>query len=92
MASGNAVMERPEIWGELSGMGVRDITGLEMEAATIATVAETEQVPLFLIAKGVMDHAINKEDCGSSDGLTTPWPAAGRCSTCSSTKQRMRSP
>ena len=62
MATGNAVMARPEIWDELSGMGVRDITGLEMEAAAIATVAEQEQVPLFLIAKGVMDHAINKED------------------------------
>jgi nucleoside phosphorylase len=62
MASGNAVMERPEIWDELGNMGVRDITGLEMEAATIATVAEQEQIPLFLIAKGVMDHARNKED------------------------------
>ena len=62
MATGNVVMERPEIWDELSDMGVRDITGLEMEAAAIATVAETEQVPFCLIAKGVMDHAINKED------------------------------
>ena len=62
MATGNVVMERPEIWDELSGMGVRDITGLEMEAAAIATVAETEQVPFFLVAKGVMDHAINKDD------------------------------
>src|SRR6266566_5195456 len=62
MATGNVVMERPEIWDELSGMGVRDIAGLEMEAAAIATVAEQEQVPLFLIAKGVMDHASNKED------------------------------
>ena len=39
MATGNAVMERPEIWDELGDMGVRDITGLEMEAAAIATVA-----------------------------------------------------
>jgi nucleoside phosphorylase len=62
MASGSVVMERPEIWDELSGMGVRDITGLEMEAAAIATVAQTEQVPLFLVAKGVMDHASNKDD------------------------------
>jgi len=62
MATGNAVMERPEIWDELSDLAVRDITGLEMEAAAIATVAETEQVPFCLIAKGVMDHAINKED------------------------------
>ncbi len=62
MATGNVVMERPEIWDELSGMGVRDITGLEMEAAAIATVAQTEQVPFLLVAKGVMDHAANKED------------------------------
>ena len=62
MATGNVVMERPEIWDELSDMGVRDITGLEMEAAAIATVAQTEQVPFFLVAKGVMDHAANKED------------------------------
>jgi nucleoside phosphorylase len=62
MATGNVVMERPEIWDELGGMAVRDITGLEMEAAAIATVAETEQVPFVLIAKGVMDHALNKDD------------------------------
>ena len=62
MATVNAVMERPETWDELSGMGVHDVTGLEMEAAAIATVAETEQVPFFVVAKGVMDHAINKED------------------------------
>jgi nucleoside phosphorylase len=62
MATGNVVMERPEIWDELGAMGVRDIAGLEMEAAAIATVAEAEQVPFFLIAKGVMDHASNKED------------------------------
>ena len=62
MATGSVVMERPEIWDELGGMGVRDITGLEMEAAAIATVAQTEQVPFVLVAKGVMDHAANKDD------------------------------
>jgi nucleoside phosphorylase len=62
IATGNVVMERPEIWDELADMGVRDITGLEMEAAAIATVAQTEQVPFVLVAKGVMDHAANKDD------------------------------
>lgn len=57
MASGSAVMEHPGIWTRLKEMGVRTILGLEMEAATIATVAHAREVPYWLVAKGVMDHA-----------------------------------
>ncbi|MEV0284766.1 hypothetical protein AB0H36_11680 [Kribbella sp. NPDC050820] len=57
MASGNAVMQDPEIWGRLQRMGSRRILGLEMEAAAVATVAHQLAVPHWLIAKGVMDSA-----------------------------------
>ncbi|MGQ4481583.1 phosphorylase family protein [Streptomyces sp. SAS_276] len=63
MATGNAVVQDSTTWERLGGMGVRTITGLEMEAATIATIAETQQIPFWLVAKGVMDHADpNKRD------------------------------
>ncbi|MGY1501855.1 hypothetical protein ACW4TU_35610 [Streptomyces sp. QTS52] len=63
MATGNAVIQDGTTWTRLGGMGVRTITGLEMEAATIATIAETQQIPFWLVAKGVMDHADpNKRD------------------------------
>ncbi len=63
MATGNAVVQDGTTWARLGGMGVRTITGLEMEAATIATIAETQQIPFWLVAKGVMDHADpNKRD------------------------------
>ena len=63
MASGSAVITDPKIWDRLREMGVRKIAGLEMEAATIATVAHDRQVPHWLVAKGVMDHAnLAKDD------------------------------
>jgi tetratricopeptide (TPR) repeat protein/nucleoside phosphorylase len=63
MASGNAVVADPAIWGQLASMGMRKIAAVEMEAATIATVAHARQVPFCLIVKGVMDHAdANKDD------------------------------
>jgi nucleoside phosphorylase len=63
MASGNAVMQDPEIWRRLQRMGSRRILGLEMEAATVATVAHQLDVPHWLIAKGVMDSAeLRRED------------------------------
>jgi len=48
---------------QLKDMGVRKILALEMEAATIATVAHEREVPQWLVAKGVMDHAnFDKDD------------------------------
>ncbi|GAA2905148.1 hypothetical protein Acy02nite_86040 [Actinoplanes cyaneus] len=62
MASGSAVMVDPEIWDRLE-ISQRKIVALEMEAATIATVAHERQVPHWLVAKGVMDHAdFTKDD------------------------------
>lgn len=63
MASGGKVIEDPTIWTQLKDMGVRKILALEMEAATIATVAHEREVPQWLVAKGVMDHAnFDKDD------------------------------
>lgn len=56
MASGSAVMADPGIWDRLE-ISQRKIVALEMEAATIATVAHERQVPHWLVVKGVMDHA-----------------------------------
>ncbi|MET0426838.1 MAG: hypothetical protein ABW046_23425 [Actinoplanes sp.] len=62
MASGSAVISVPGFWTRLSA-GQRRIMALEMEAATIATVAHERRVPHWLVAKGVMDHAdLAKDD------------------------------
>src|SRR5205814_1072222 len=52
MASGSAVIQDPEIWAHLKQMGSRKVLALEMEAATIATIANAQQVPHWLVAKG----------------------------------------
>ena len=57
MASGSAVIENPGIWAQLKNLGERRILALEMEAATIATVAHDKRVPHWLVAKGVIDGA-----------------------------------
>jgi len=57
LASGNAVMQDPAVWERLRRMGTRRILGLDMEAATLATIAHQREVPHWLIAKGVMDAA-----------------------------------
>jgi nucleoside phosphorylase len=62
MASGSAVIQDPEIWMRLKQMGNRKILALEMEAATIGTVATARQVPHWLVAKGVMDRADFEKD------------------------------
>jgi hypothetical protein len=50
------------IWQQLAAQGVRNITAVEMEAATIATIAHRRAIP-WLVVKGVMDHAgIGKDD------------------------------
>jgi nucleoside phosphorylase len=63
MASGSTVVMDPGIWKRLKQTGVRTVAALEMEAATVATVAHDRQVPHWLVAKGVMDNAnLDKDD------------------------------
>ncbi|MEV4350619.1 hypothetical protein AB0J83_39685 [Actinoplanes sp. NPDC049596] len=62
MASGSAVMATGDIWTRLEA-GQRRLLALDMEAATIATVAQDRKVPHWLVAKGVSDHA----DAGKDD-------------------------
>ncbi|WP_158553883.1 phosphorylase family protein [Micromonospora deserti] len=61
MASGSAVVADPDVWGRLKAMGMRKITAVEMESATIATVAHDRELA-WLVAKGVMDHADTRKD------------------------------
>ena len=61
MASGSAVIADPDVWDRLKAMGMRKITAVEMEAATIATVAHDRGLP-WLVVKGVMDHADTRKD------------------------------
>jgi nucleoside phosphorylase len=61
MASGSAVQANTKIWDEL-GKQQRKILAVEMEAATIATVAHTLRVAHWLVVKGVMDHADFEKD------------------------------
>jgi nucleoside phosphorylase len=62
MASGNVVVKDAATWARLSQMGVRTVAALEMEAATVATVARQQQIPHWLVVKGVMDHANPRKD------------------------------
>ncbi|MFI5889824.1 hypothetical protein ACIA5D_06845 [Actinoplanes sp. NPDC051513] len=61
MASGSAVVVDPKIWDTLE-VGQRKILALDMEAATLATIAHERQVPHWLVVKGVMDHADRDKD------------------------------
>ncbi|MDI6104390.1 hypothetical protein QLQ12_37955 [Actinoplanes sp. NEAU-A12] len=62
MASGSSVMADSRIWTWLEA-SQRKLLALEMEAATIATVAHQLRVPHWLVVKGVMDHAdLDKDD------------------------------
>lgn len=62
MASGSAVIADPGIWPSLTAMGMRKIAAVEMEGATIATIAHQAKVPYWLVVKGVMDHAGTDKD------------------------------
>lgn len=63
MASGNSVVADASIWPLLKTTGVRKIAAVDMEAATVATVAFGASVPHWLVVKGVMDHAsIGRDD------------------------------
>lgn len=62
VASGSAVVGDGATWERLKASGVRTVAGLDMEAATIATVAEARKVPQWLVVKGVVDHADATKD------------------------------
>ena len=62
MASGSFVAKAGDSWDRLRASGVRSVAALDMEAATIATVAATQRVPHWLVVKGVTDHADSRKD------------------------------
>ncbi len=62
IASGNVVVKDGVTWELLKKLGVRSVAGLEMEAATIGSVARASGVPEWLVIKGVMDHADPRKD------------------------------
>jgi nucleoside phosphorylase len=62
MASGDVVVKDGITWQSLAARGVRSVAALEMEAATIASVAYESNVPNWLVVKGVMDHADPRKD------------------------------
>ncbi|GIJ45989.1 hypothetical protein Val02_28750 [Virgisporangium aliadipatigenens] len=62
MASGSAVRADGRAWQQLAAMGMRSIVGLEMEGAALATVAQSQKVPEWVVVKGVMDHADGDKD------------------------------
>jgi nucleoside phosphorylase len=62
IASGNVVVKDGITWDNLKKWGVRSVLGLEMEAATIGSVAHRLGVPRWVVAKGVMDHANPRKD------------------------------
>jgi len=61
MAGGHAMPADPEIW-ESPEAGRRGILAVDLAAATVATVANELQVPHWLVAKGVLDHASRLKD------------------------------
>lgn len=62
MASGSVVVKDGLTWASLSQAGVHSVAALEMEAATLATVARQQGIPHWMVAKGVMDHADADKD------------------------------
>ncbi|HXO70181.1 MAG TPA: hypothetical protein VN838_14555, partial [Bradyrhizobium sp.] len=62
IASGNVVVKDGLTWDMLKANGVRTVLGLEMEAATIGSIAHRLQVPRWVVTKGVMDHADPAKD------------------------------
>jgi len=57
MASGEAVVKDGGIWGRLREFGMRTVTALDMEASGIANTAHRLDIPHWIVAKGVVDHA-----------------------------------
>lgn len=61
MASGNLVVEDPEIFTRLS-RSVRQVAGVDMEASAIAALAHAHALPYSIVVKGVADHADENKD------------------------------
>ena len=56
IGSGNAVIGDGDVWERIGRSGMRNILGVEMEAAAIGRVAHDRSLP-FIVVKGVMDYA-----------------------------------
>lgn len=56
MASGPYV-DASDPWNILTSSGVRTVIGLEMEAAAVGSAAQANEIPYWIVGKGVMDHA-----------------------------------
>lgn len=57
MPSANVVVKDGITWDNLKKWGVRTVVGLEMEGATIGSIAKNLKVPRWIVVKGVMDYA-----------------------------------
>lgn len=62
MPSGNVVVKDRVTWDKLKFWGVRTVLGLEMEAATIGSIAKKLKVPRWIVVKGVMDYGDQRKD------------------------------
>lgn len=63
IATGNNVMRDPQLFERLED-SMREVLGVDMEAAAIGAIAHARQIP-WVVMKGVMDHA----DDDKEDGL-----------------------
>ncbi|RKH15984.1 hypothetical protein D7X74_16830 [Corallococcus sp. CA047B] len=62
IASGNVVVKDGVTWDQLRDWGVRSVLGLEMEAATIGSIAHRLGLSGWVVVKSVMDHADPRKD------------------------------
>jgi nucleoside phosphorylase len=62
IATGNNVMRDPQLFDRLSD-SMRDILGVDMEAAAIASIARARRLH-WVVMKGVMDYADDDKDDG----------------------------
>lgn len=60
LATGNNVVRDPHLFERLSET-MREVAGIDMEAAAIAAIAHSRRIP-WIVMKGVMDHADNEKD------------------------------
>lgn len=60
IATGNNVMRDPRLFDRLSD-SMRDVLGVEMEAAAVAAIAHARRLQ-WIVMKGVMDHADDDKD------------------------------
>jgi nucleoside phosphorylase len=62
VASGDVVVKDGLTWDQLGAHGVETVTGLEMEAATVARTARSRDDLPWIVVKGVMDYADPRKD------------------------------